>query len=53
MVGYLRRVTELQSIYAISNLHNNFLLFLLRCVSNLGMVRDSKRRAVYGDSYAS
>ena len=47
MVGYLRGFTELQTIYAISDLHNNFLLFLLRSVSDLGMVRDSKRRAVH------
>jgi hypothetical protein len=53
MVGYLRGFTELQTIYAISDLHNNVLLFLLRSVSNLGMVRDSKRRAVRRDSHAS
>ena len=53
MVGYLRGFTELQTIYAISDLHNNVLLFLLRSVSDLGMVRDSKRRAVRRDSHAS
>ncbi len=42
MVGYLRGPTKLQSIYAISDLHHTLLLFLLRIISDLGMVRDPK-----------
>lgn len=53
LVGYLRGFAELQSVYAIFDLHNAILLFLLRSVGDLGVVRDSERRTIYRDSDAS